>query len=200
MITVSRSSCSSRITVSESTAWRSVRSVSRFGIAEADPAAGDLQPFVGADEHDRREVVGHQPLHTDEHLLHHLVGVERLRHRARCVAQRLGVRPLLALLGLHPHAVVDLPTEALDRPLEVSRALLHPLVEILERPVEPLLGGPSLGDVLERAEDADDLAVEVAQRDLLGLDPAQVATGPAQPLDDADRPARRSRRRGHPSP
>ena len=67
-----------------------------------------------------------------------------------------------------------------------SRALLHPLVEVLQRPVEPLLGGAPLGDVLERAEDADDLAVEVAQRDLLGLDPAQVAAGPPQPLDDPD--------------
>ncbi len=66
------------------------------------------------------------------------------------------------------------------------RALLHALVEVLQRSVEPLLGGTSFGDVLERAEDADDLAVEVAQRDLLGLDPTQITTGPAQALDDPD--------------
>ena len=93
---------------------------------------------------------------------------------------------MLAFLGLHPHAVVDLPTEALDGPLEITRALLNTLVEVLERAVEALFGRPSLGDVLERAEDADDLAVAIAQRDLLGLDPAQIAAGPAKTLDDAD--------------
>ena len=102
------------------------------------------------------------------------------------VAQRLGVGALLALLGLHPHAVVDLTAQALDGPLEVARALLHALVEIGEGAVELLLGGASLGDVLERAEDPDHLAVEIAQRHLLRLDPTQVATRSPQPLDDAD--------------
>ena len=92
----------------------------------------------------------------------------------------------MAFLRLHAHAVVDLAAETLDRPFQVPRALLHPFVEVLQRAVEPLLGGAPLGDVLERAEDADDLAVEVAQRDLLGLDPAQIAAGPAQALDDPD--------------
>ena len=102
------------------------------------------------------------------------------------VAQRLGVRTLLAFLGLHPDAVVDLPPQALDRPLEVARPLLHPLVEVGERAVEPFLGRPPLGHVLERAEDADDAAVEIAQRHLVRLDPAEVAARPPQPFDDAD--------------
>ena len=38
-----------------------------------------------------------------------------------------------------------------------------------------LLGGAALGDVLERAEDPDHLAVEIAQRHLVGLDPTHVA-------------------------
>ena len=126
------SPCSSSITVSElDRSAPPAPGRSAPGIAEPDPAAGDLELIVGADEDDGREVVGHQPLDTDEHLLHHLVGVERLRHRARRVAQRLGVGPLLAFLGLHTHAVVDLPAQALDRPLEVAGPLLHPLVEVL---------------------------------------------------------------------
>ena len=138
------------------------RTIRWFGVAEADPAAGDLQALVGTDENDRREVIGHQPLHSDEHLLHHLVGVECLGHRARRVTQGLGVRPLLALLGLHADAVVDLPAEALDGPLEITSALLNTLVEILERAVEALFGRSSLGDVFERAEDADDLTIAIA--------------------------------------
>ena len=160
--------------------------VVRLRIAEADTAAGDLQSLVGADEDDGGEVVGHQPLDADQHLLHHLVGIERLRHRARRVAQGLGVSPLLPLLRLHADTVVDLAAQALDGPFEVTCALLDALVEVLEGAVEPLLGRPPLGDVLERAEDADDLTVEIAQRHLLGLDPAQITARAAQPLDDPD--------------
>ena len=64
--------------------------------------------------------------------------------------------------------------------------LLHPLVEVGERAVEPFLGRPPLRHVLERAEDADDAAVEIAQRHLVRLDPAEVTARPPQPFDDAD--------------
>ena len=158
----------------------------RGGIAEPDTEAGQLELIVAADEDDGGEVVGHQPLDADEHLLHHLLHVERLGHRAGGVAQRFGVGPLLAFFGLDPDAVVDLAAQALDGPLEVACALLHPLVEVGERAVEAFLGRPPLGDVLERAEDADDATVEIAQRDLVRLHPAQVAARPAQAFDDAD--------------
>ena len=114
------------------------------------------------------------------------VQIERLRHRGCGVAERLGVRPLLALLGLRPDPVVDLTSECLVRALEFGCAVLDAGVEIVERSLQFVLREVDVGDISEGADQTDDLAAEVAERHLVGLDPGQLAVGPPQALQDSE--------------
>ena len=141
---------------------------------------------AGFDQHDRRQVAGDEPLHADQHLVEHLVERPRSGDGGGGIAERLGVRPLLALLGLQPHAVLDLAPQRLVDGDELGRAVLHALVELVERPLQLVLGAPAIGDVLEGAEHADDATVEVAERHLVGLQPAVLARRVAQLFDDAE--------------
>ena len=141
----------------------------------------------GFDEDDCSEVARDQPLDPDEHFAEHLVEGKRRGDRRRCVAQRLGVGPLLALLGLQSDAVFDLAAQRFVRRHQFGRAVLHPLVELVKRALELLFRAAAVGDVFERAEHADDAAVEIAERHFVGLQPAVLTRRVAQLLDDAER-------------
>ena len=62
----------------------------------------------------------------------------------------------------------------------------HASIEVVECPLEFLLRQVDVRHVLERAQKPDDLTVEVAERDLVRLDPGHHAVCPSEPLEDPE--------------
>ena len=137
-------------------------------------------------EHDGCEVVRDQTLDALEGLFGHRIDVERLRHRRRGVTQCLRVRPLLALFGLQTDTELDLSPKCLVGPQQIVRAQAHSFVEIPQGALQFILGLMPIGDVLERSQDADHVAVDPAQGDLVRLDPPLLAISPAKPLENSE--------------
>ena len=87
---------------------------------------------------------------------------------------------------LHLAALGHLRLQGLDRRRQLCGTLAHALLELVARALEGRLGALVVGDVDREHDDADDLAVLVARRNLVGAYPALLARAGAQGFDDAE--------------